>query len=212
MATWGHPWGHLWGLSAPDYQAEALARVTEYYKVATNLKALIAADAARWEHIAHVAELVGGAFSLESAEGVQLDVAGRVLNLPRGTDTDARYRLRLQTRALHVLPEGRNRLATIIAIVRKLTDENRQIAYLESYPRGFVIEVDNLTAEEEQDLLDFLPLTRPATYNALLVSTDDVFGFVYEDDTGGATVTGLGYGDSTDAATGGTYADATEID
>lgn len=211
MGHWGAPWGEFWGGDSIDHEAEALARIIEQYKQSPNLKSIISEHGKRWSQIDYVIQEIEDAFILESAEGVQLDVIGRILDLPRGLDTDERYRLRLTTRAQHILPEGRNRIPTITRIVRILTgDDGREIRWYESYPCGYALEIADLTAQEISDLSDFLPLTRPIVYQAWLVITA-ADGFVYEDSSGSTTVTGNGYGNTLDPAMGGGYANLLEL-
>lgn len=211
MGTWGSSWGTFWGSGSPDYEADAFDRLMEQYKQSPNVKALLSMVADRWEHIAHVAGLVEAAFSLEAAEGVQLDVIGRIIDLSRGLDTDTRYRLLLEVRAQQILPAGRNRIPTILRIIRILTgNDDRDITHHESPPMGYYDEVDDLTADELADLMRFLPLTRPTCYQASLVLSS-VDGFVYDDSTGSIAPQGQGYGNSLDATMGGGYAGVQEI-
>lgn len=211
MGGRGSFWGTSWGGSPPDYEAAALARIMEQYKQSTTLKTILTIHADRWEKVAWVAEAVGVGFGLNDSIGAQQDVIGRILDLARGLDTDERYRILLTTRAQHIIPAGRNRIPVILTIIRLLTgDDDRDINWIESYPMGYIIEIDDLTAQEKSDLLDFLPLTRPTCYQAWLVDAA-LDGFVYDTTTGSVTPEGKGYSSSVDNTLGGPYASVQEI-
>jgi hypothetical protein len=208
---WGNKWGELWGAGDPNYEDAANDRLLEQFKSSANLKEMIAIVSRRWDRLAYIARQVEGAFVLDSAEGVQLDLLGRILTLDRGTNDDDRYRIRLRAFSFLIIPGGRNRIARILEIIRTLTgDDGRDIDYSEAYPMGYVFQIDDVTASEEQDLLDFLPFTRPACYQFWLVLADSD-GFVYDDADGIFVVEGGGYSDSLDLTVGAGYGTVVEV-
>lgn len=90
------------------HSTDALARLAEQFKNSTKLRGLISAvadqvqdvDDALWQlaverYLYSDAEIGDSTVNYE-AEGVQLDVLGRVLGLQRGALTDAQYRLALK--------------------------------------------------------------------------------------------------------------------
>lgn len=209
----GNKWGKgaQWGSGSIDYEDAATGRLLEQFKGSPNLNEIVAIFARRMDHAAYIFRAIEAAFILDSAEGSQLDVLGRILDHARGTDTDDRYRLKLKAKAFLIIPGGRNRLPRMFEIISTLIGgTERIVGYSENYPCGYQIILLDLTATEEQDLQDFLPFTRPITYNGWLIFTETE-GLVFDDNDGVYTVSGLGYGDQLDGATGGEYADAVEL-
>lgn len=223
MPTWGHDdedcagalggsWGLPWGFSGPEHTAEAIDRLIEEYKGSDDLKKLICIFAERWDLVDDVAEKVQGTFTLDAAGGVQQDAVGSFIGLSRNLDTDTDYRRNLKVQAQLLLPQGRNFSSAMIKIIRTLLNDPdglRDIDFVEAYPLGYIIQVDDLTVDESNLLVRFLPFTRPATYQGLLVFAN-AGGFVYDSDNA-FVPQGGGYGTVNDAAMGGGYGHITEI-
>lgn len=134
-------------------------------------------------------------FDIPTAYGQQLDQLGNLLGLPREGWDDPLYRIYLRTQSLLILPERRTQ-ANLLLVIRSLMDTDAgTILYSESNPKTYALDIPAATLE---DLIlwnrKFLEKCRPITYNSLIkfVPEDP---FVFEDETGVATVTGEGFSD-----------------
>ena len=134
-------------------------------------------------------------FDIPTAYGQQLNQIGNLLGLPREGWDDPLYRIYLRTQSLLILPERRTQ-ANLLLVIRSLmyTDDG-VILYTEENPKTYALDIPATSIE---DLIvwnrKFLEKCRPITYNSLIkfIPEDP---FVFEDETGVATVTGEGFSD-----------------
>ncbi len=134
-------------------------------------------------------------FDIPTAYGQQLNQIGNLLGLPREGWDDPLYRIYLRTQSLLILPERRTQ-ANLLLVIRSLMDtDDGVILYTEENPKTYALDIPATSIE---DLIvwnrKFLEKCRPITYNSLIkfIPEDP---FVFEDETGVATVTGEGFSD-----------------
>jgi len=135
-------------------------------------------------------------FDIPTAYGQQLNQIGNLLGLPREGWDDPLYRIYLRTQSLLILPERRTQ-ANLLLVIRSLMDTDAgTILYTEENPKTYALDIPAISLE---DLIiwnrKFLEKCRPITYNSLIkfIPEDP---FVFEDETGVATVTGEGFSDA----------------
>ncbi len=220
MAEWGQDWGNFWGCDDVDHKAEILARFTERWRNKPDFKKLMCIFADRWQNVQHVYGKIEVMHHIDNAEGVQLDVVGRRINLPRLAETDADYKQLLKIQALLIYPDKTtddgvvtvSRSLLMFEVIRTIMgDDIRDVDFLEQYPLGGRLQIDGLTAKEEEQMLRFLPKTRPVTYDLSLV-TATLDGFQFDSELGTPLDgPGSGFGSTIQPALGGPLASIKEI-
>jgi hypothetical protein len=111
-----------------------------------------------------VADAVKNAFRLETAEGMQLDMIGSVVDLPRSGETDARYRTLLDIQIELLIsnrpgvPNWTGTINNILRICRKFigTGVLAPIVLLNTPPYSFVLSVPGVSTSELDVLIRFL--------------------------------------------------------
>lgn len=88
------------------HETRALSLLASQYKGATNLRAIISAICAECDDIETALHQLFDDRALSTAEGVQLDGWGRILNVTRAGLSDTDYRARLESRIAEVYSEG----------------------------------------------------------------------------------------------------------
>jgi len=169
-------WGGSWGLASPwgnphpgydKYCALADDRVLVQMDDTTGnrkFRDLICVLVEQKGLFEDVALEVEGAFGLEGAQGEQLDIIGRVVDLPRFGFTDNRYRTFLEIQIYLILSarqNGANWTGThnnILNICRKFIGPGvvDPIVLLNFSPYSFLLSVPGVTLEELDLLITFI--------------------------------------------------------
>lgn len=111
---------------------------------------------------AEEARLVGEAFDLDTATGVQLDAIGAVIGLPRQGFPDDRYRVFLKIQSdllLSAARDGANWTGTvnnILTICRTFTGPGPAISLQNSPPYAFLLSIPGVAADELRILVRFI--------------------------------------------------------
>jgi hypothetical protein len=115
-------------------------------------------------HYASVAEDVEGAFDIDTAVGIQLDMIGAVIGLPRQGFSDLRYRVFLNIQVDLILSAMRNEANwtgthnNILRICRTFIGDTEPLPVLLSNipPYSFVLSVPNVAGSELDLLIRFV--------------------------------------------------------
>ena len=199
------------------HSTDALARIAEQYKDSTRLRGLISSiadqvqdiDDAIWElaterYLYSDAE-IGDTTVNYVAEGDQLDVLGRILNLTRQNMTDAQYRLALKGQVKMLKSSGTvEELIAIFAAARP----DATITVANSYPAGFTLTLtdDVIETALSNILVKFVHNGRAAGVYGILEwqETADAGCLILSDAASyPETSTTTGLGDVSDPLTGG---------
>lgn len=130
------------------HEAEALARLAEEFKNKDNLKALLNALTKQVQALEDVFWDLFTKRSIDTAEGVQLDVIGRILKQPRGTSPDdASYRLFLRARIRVLRSNGTPE--NVISVFVALMGAVGVVVYTPEFPAGFVIRLDGYSIDSD---------------------------------------------------------------
>ena len=111
--------------------------------------------------------------SIDSSEGVQLDIIGRIVGQPRGGQVDATYRRMLRAQVLALKSEGT--VAHLVAVLRAFLGSTASLIYSPSYPAGYVLTISLplLTTALATLAVGFLrTATTTAVYGNLLYQTE----------------------------------------
>ncbi len=208
MPDFGDDWGEEWGgTPAPitDHKNAALARLISTFKK-PNIEKLICVPGDRAQTIENVVSNIASLFDIDGATAYYQDIIGSILNEPRNSNTHAVYRVFLKTKAQIV--KRRNTVEDLLSMMRRLVnDDLRNITYTDTFPKGFKLEVDNLTQAEIAAFIPFVKLAKPATYvGKFIVVPVDAFGFSDQSLTIPITNFGFGDGSGTIPGLGGPFA------
>lgn len=166
MSAWGFEWGEVtWGSEA----LEASDRLLMFTR-SPRLSGFVDALGERTNDLIDVALLTCAAFDLDTAEGVQLDRLGALLQLPRYGYTDARYRLLLQIQAQLVL-SSTTTTPVILRIVERFTG-HAPVSYADVYPMGYRVGVELDAVADTPLLLQILGSATAAAYGFEVVVGD----------------------------------------
>lgn len=127
----------------------------------TNLQKLISALAESVQDVENVIQQLRTGRNLDSAEGVQLDGIGEILDLPRLDDeTDENYRERLKFQSF--INGATGTPEEVIAIFKFLTNAEK-VRYIEYYPAAFQMITDGTTfPSPASDLIEAIQRASPA--------------------------------------------------
>ena len=184
-----------------DHQERARLRLVRQYREATNLQGLVSAMTA--EHQVLEDQLWAMfAETIDSAEGVQLDVYGRIVNQPREGRADSTYRLWIKTRVR--INRSSGTIPEIVDIFTALVNGTSPVTLAEEFPAAFTLTIGSVTyAIDPVEANAILQKVKPAGVRAVLVSPTSTDAAAFACDPNGA-----GFGDSTNPATGGALATA----
>jgi hypothetical protein len=143
----------------------------------TNFRSLISVFADRTQGLVDAGVDVSEAFDLESAVGAQLDRLGEILQRPRLTYDDDRYRTLLQIQVELVLSSGTS-VPTILRIVELFTGHD-PVAYSEEYPMGFTVDAVLDDPDDTPLLVQLIGEAKAAAYGAT-VGVSDADGLVLD--------------------------------
>ncbi len=183
-----------------NHVVEGLTFLMEQYKEHPKIAAFLTAFLERIQEIEYVIWDLVSLKDLDTAEGVQLDLIGRIVNRAREGRDDDTYRLWLRAQVLINRSSGTpEEMMTLARLVTRADVD--EVNIVDWYPARFAIYVAQpLTDEEAAILLELLLLGKDAGVAVFLEYATSEESFVFE---GGD---GLGFGDSTDSSVGGTFA------
>lgn len=143
---------------------------------------------------------------IDSAEGEQLDLLGRIVGEPRYSRDDATYRLWLKARV--AINKSNGTVAELLYIVGLVKPAEGTLVFEPQFPASFVLRIEDAAtaAADAPQIASVIREARSAGVRSILewIETAEAAAFCFD---GGA---GLGFGDSTNAATGGALAGAAE--
>ena len=184
--------------------ANALARLTQQFKNASNMQDLITAFVQEKAELESVWEDLIDNLSIDAATGTNLDQWGTILNVERKGTSDATYRTRLKAAIFRYVSSGR--WEEIIQGFTILTDP-RYVQGEEIFPAAVSLTGVGVTdpaavdADEISEAMEDLKAAG-VRITALLVTADPPFVFDGDPDP-----LGEGFGDAHDASAGGHLAD-----
>ncbi|MGD9157047.1 MAG: DUF2612 domain-containing protein [Desulfobacteraceae bacterium] len=145
-----------------DYPQIAFNLLIQQYKESSNLMAVLEAQGLQANELEQAIFEVRDLFFLDTAEGVQLDVIGKIFNLRREGLSDEDYRDAIEIKwSLRV-----SGTVDEIINVLKFAYGATSVDYIPAYPAGFVLIADGTVTQ------DILTQLCPA----------GVFGFLLDDD------------------------------
>jgi hypothetical protein len=184
-----------------DHADRAVARLLEQFRAGETVPALVRAVAAQAQAVEDALWDALVLRRLDQAEGTRLDVIGRIVGQPREGRSDAEYLLWLRARML--INQSSGRAEDIISVLHALLQGSSGIVLEEQFPAGLVVRVDSGATISPTTSASILNLVKAGGVRAILESatTIDTTSFAFDDN-------GAGFGDSTNAAVGGTFATA----
>lgn len=195
-----------------DHAGEAVARLMQALKDTVSVPALVRALAGPAQELEDVFQDLTLLRRLDTAQGAQLDVFGRILKYPRNGATDDAYRMRLRARAL-VLDSGGtlDQLRDIILalvpgavfLILPFVDPMSGV-----YESGkFRIEfLSDLPDEDAETIAEFIRESKLAAVGFEMIWSPDVDNaFTFTADDTVTTDTLLGFADADTPTTGGYF-------
>lgn len=165
-ANWGFEWGDaFWG----EEQLDVRSRLLKFVR-SPNLTALVQTFADRTEDLLDATSDVAAAFDLDTAVGLQLDVIGEILQLPRYGYADSRYRTLLKIQAQLVL-SSTTTTPVILEIVELFTG-HPPTSYAEHYPMAYEVGAQLDDPTDAALLLEILGKATAAAYGYSVIVTD----------------------------------------
>lgn len=159
---------------APVASVAYIERLLKQWREGPVIRALCALLGTRHDEFRASAAAVRDAFDLTTAVGAQLDVIGRILDLPRLGDDDDEYRLALMVWGMVLTSHGW--ADEILAIVRTFIGPTPTLTLVNIPPMGYRLEIDTLALEQLQRLLVFVRAANPTSYGFSVVITTDTTG------------------------------------
>jgi hypothetical protein len=184
-----------------DHEARALGRLIAQYRSAVNLRGLV--SVATTEH--QVLEDVFWKLfiqNIDTAEGAELDVFGRIVGQPREGRGDPKYRLWVKTRVR--INRSNGTVPEIVGVFTALVSGTSPVIVTEEYPAALIVTLVSLTHEiDPVEASAILQKMKPGGVRAVLVSptSTDLLAFAFDPN-------GAGFGDTNDPNTGGQLATA----
>lgn len=181
---------------------DALARLLECFKNKANFEGVASVVLRRMQAIEDVVwDLYTGVW-LDNAVGVQLDNLGGVVGEARKNRQDEQYRLYIRARIR--INRSNGRVSDILAVTRLILGPAPLVTYTPQPPAAYQLEIVGATPAVV-DVAALLNEVRPAGVGMGLVYSDDAaIAFTYGSVFSPADPL-LGYGDSSNPATGGHY-------
>jgi hypothetical protein len=191
-------------MTIPTHAQRSIDRAASYIKDKPKFQAFIAAFTAEFSSLEDLFTALKLAFTLETAEGSQLDMLGEVVGQPRNGLDDDLYRRYIQARIKVNLSSGT--IQDIYNVFGFLIVSGSTMRIVEGSDAEFVLHLDTepVTSDEAEAFYDFLQAAKAAAVRAVLgwFEADESEVFCFDDGPG------LGFGDSSNAATGGDFAGA----
>lgn len=137
--------------------------------------------------------------TVDTAEGAQLDVIGRIVGQPRNGCTDPVYRMWLRARMLVNRSSGTPE--DIIACISAITPGNAIVRVQEVFPAGIVVSLSSSVAPDPDAASAILKAARAAGVDSRLESATSTDAAAFAFDPNGA-----GWGSASDPSIGGAWA------
>lgn len=195
----------------PDLAQEAVDKLLGVLKDKPRIEELLRILTAQLQELEDVHRDLLTNRLVDTAEGEQLDVLGRIVKQPREGRDDDTYRLWIKARTVLNRSAGR---PPDIALIMSLVLEGRELHLVPGYPASFRIEVHGATdAETAADAADILHLATGAGIGSELITSlaDDGETFTFSDDDTATADTDRGFGDDLDPGVGGVFADTSGL-
>lgn len=140
--------------------SQDLDLLMEQFRNSSRLRGILEAHAAQMDKLEAAMWEVSVILNISTAEGEQLDLLGRIANIPRGGLDDAAYR------ALLMVWFQLRGSGTPEDIIRALKENYgaTSVTYIPEYPAGFLVHAPTLTPVSQE----FLNLISPAGVQALV--------------------------------------------
>lgn len=164
--------------TAPVASTAWIERLLKQWREGPNLRALCSLLGQRFDDFRAAADDVLAAFDLDTAVGAQLDVIGRVVDLPRLGDSDDDYRLALRVWGLCLASHGY--AEEILAIVREFIGPLPTLVLVPLPPMAFRLEVNALALDDLARLLVFVRAAAPICYAFTVAVTTDTSGLLVD--------------------------------
>lgn len=192
--------------SLDPYVERALGLLAFQFRDKPNIKAMVAALAEQVEGLEDALLDVYATRNLETAQGTQLDVLGRVVGLERQGLTDEEYRLHLRAKIL--LNRSSGTPGEIFDVFSLLMSDVGTLPVLsEQFPAAFVLQLDGYPLAYAVLFAQFLRQAKAAGVLAQMAYQEtadaDTFDF-FENSTG------TGFTDEATGLTGGDWANVRE--
>lgn len=140
--------------------ADDLALLMEQYRDSVGLRGILKAHADQMDKIETALWEVSVILRISTAEGAQLDLLGRIANVPRGGMDDAEYRATL---IVWFQLQGSGTPEDIIRALKENYGATA-VTYIPEYPAGFLVHAPTFTPVTQE----FLNLIAPAGVQALV--------------------------------------------
>lgn len=183
-----------------DHADRAVARLIQKFRTKPKIQALVNALIAPFQTLEDDLWALYSERWLSTAEGVQLDVLGRIVGQSRAGASDDEYRIRIGARIRANLSSGTAEEVLAVFLALFGSDADLQLIELDGDLAEFALRVHTVLTQEEIDIaLEFLRDCKADGVRAILKwqkqPTNESFGF--------ANSGGLGFGDGkfTGAAT-----------
>lgn len=126
-----------------NHKEQMLARLLFEYKDKPNITKIITVLAARYQGMEDVLWQLATLRYIDTAEGVQLDIIGKILKQERGDSADdAEYRLRLRARMRANQSSGVPE--DILSVFQALLGSYEHLKLTPYYPAGLLLRIDDL--------------------------------------------------------------------
>lgn len=159
----------------------AIGLLLDQFRDQANLEAFLRALMVPVQRLEATAHDLDTEMRLDNAIGAQLDMIGRIVDLPRGDMGDEAYRTRLRAHIRANLSEGTP--DDLLEVLRLMVPTND--ISLEEYPTGVVMRIADTLAEDPDAIVAELRRTRPAavpmSLEYTLAEDEDTFAFASGD-------------------------------
>lgn len=155
-----------------DHADRAAARLTQQFREGVSVPALVRALSGGYQQLEDVLWEIRLRRAVSAAEGVQLDVLGRIVGQPREGRTDAVFRIWVLARVR--LNKGSGRPEDILHVFAAITQGTTKLQLEEQYPAGFVLRIGLSPAVSAQELATLLRSARAGGVRAIVEAPNDV--------------------------------------
>jgi len=185
-------------LYIPNHGDYAVARLSEQYKDAPSMVALMRAIAVEHQNTEDIVIQLYGS-TIENASGHELDVIGTIVGQARKGKSDEVYRIWVRARMMANRSTGTGE--ELLAIVYMVTRGLVPIIISEIFPAGVVVQLGAATFIDASEVAELLQSARAAAIDLTVTNDMSVDAVAFAFDPNGA-----GWGDNTDTDAGGKFA------
>lgn len=191
-----------------SHGAAAVELLLTQFRGKPKIEALLRSLVAPYNRIENALwQMVTRVIPLDSAEGGNLDLWGRILRAPRRGLTDDQYRVRLQVRMLALRSNGK--IEEIYAILRAALGDTVSVTIYDAPPATLVVDIGEPLSSDAWTYEDTIVAAKAGGVRLVFVTNPaaDAEVFTWDDGSGldGAT---LGWGSAVTSTTGGVWASA----